>query len=405
MLIKAKIIVLVSTIAISFSHQTIADISKWVISGSESFDYSNNNGRRSIGDDPYYFESAWSICSSTCIWTYNDPASIVGVALALGVSQASQITDASTYDMSSRTRRAQEGEFVILKNTGGYFAALKIIQVEDRTRPPDSADMLTFEYYIQTNGTSDFSSGSDSTEPLGTDGVGDNEDPVVANSFLGRAYHMTASTSPNLSEVHILNTSDSSLSFTGTLYHKSGNQLGDSNVALHEGTVAPQGRLKLFSADLEQRFSELPWTGPAVLDVVSSDQFELMIKLSRNGRVTNTNCVRTNNVHNIEGTDSPDVTYVRFINTGFSTLSDIRGTLYDDNGEPIGQSNAQFFASLAPREAIFLNRNSISNIVGQAWSGEASLVLTEEHEDLRLMNLNYVNDEIFFNFSCYEASN
>ena len=63
------------------------------------------------------------------------------------------------------------------------------------------------------------------------------------SSQLGRAYHMTASTSPNLSEVHIINTSDSAQSFTGTLFHKSGSQLGDSDVALHEGVIEAQGSL------------------------------------------------------------------------------------------------------------------------------------------------------------------
>jgi hypothetical protein len=236
------------------------------------------------------------------------------------------------------------------------------------------------------------------------DGIGDNQDLDNNSSYLGRAYHMTASTSPNLSEVHIINTADSALSFTGTLFHKSGSQLGDSDVALHEGVIEPQGRLILSSTDLEQRFNELPWTGPAILDVVSSNQFEIMSKLSRNGRVTNTNCVRTGNVHNVEGNDSPDVTYVRFINVGSSAISDIRGTLFDVSGNSIGQPDAQFFASLGPREAIFLNQNSISNIVGATWTGEASLVLTEGHQDLRLMNLNFVNDETFFNFSCYEST-
>jgi peptidyl-prolyl cis-trans isomerase A (cyclophilin A) len=237
------------------------------------------------------------------------------------------------------------------------------------------------------------------------DGIGDNQDLDNIGSYLGRAYHMTASTSPNLSEVHIINTSDVAQSFTGTLFHKSGSQLGDSDVGLHEGIIEPQGRLILASSDLEQRFNELPWTGPAMLDVRSSDQFELMTKLSRNGRVTNTNCVRTGNVHNVEGDDSADVTYIRFINDGSAALSNIRGTLYDTNGDPIGEPDAQLFDELGPREAIFLSRGSISNIFGDTWTGVASLVLSDTYENLKLMNLNFVNDETFFNFSCFEKAN
>ena len=108
----------------------------------------------------------------------------------------------------------------------------------------------------------------DASESVDTDGdgIGDNQDLDNIGSYLGRAYHMTASTSPNLSEVHIINTSDVTLSFTGTLFHKSGSQLGDSNVALHEASIEPQGRLILSSTDLEQQFDESPWTGPAMLD-------------------------------------------------------------------------------------------------------------------------------------------
>ena len=88
----------------------------------------------------------------------------------------------------------------------------------------------------------------DASESVDTDGdgIGDNQDLVNSGSYLGRAYHMTASTSPNLSEARFINTPDSALSFTGTLFHKSGSQLGDSDVALHEGLIEPQGRLMLF---------------------------------------------------------------------------------------------------------------------------------------------------------------
>ena len=215
---------------------------------------------------------------------------------------------------------------------------------------------------------------------------------------------MTASTSPNLSEIHIINTSDSAATFTGTLFNKSGSQLGESNVSLYEGLIEPQGGLILSSADLELRFNELPWTGPAILDVRSTNQFEVMSKLSRNGRVTNTNCVRIDNVHNVEGTDSPEVSYIRFVNDGVTALANIRGTLYDSDGNTIGQPDALFLEELGARAAIFLSRDSISNVIGATWTGVASLELSATYENLKLTNLNFVNDETFFNFSCYEKA-
>ncbi|MBT6893329.1 MAG: hypothetical protein HOA25_17640, partial [Gammaproteobacteria bacterium] len=44
--------------------------------------------------------------------------------------------------------------------------------------------------------------------------------------------------------------------------------------------------------------------------------------------------------------DLTDIAYVRFINDSFTTLSDIRGTLYDADGNTIGQPDAQFFLLL-----------------------------------------------------------
>ncbi|MBT3868072.1 MAG: hypothetical protein HOF19_09185, partial [Gammaproteobacteria bacterium] len=101
------------------------------------------------------------------------------------------------------------------------------------------------------------------------------------------------------------------------------------------------------------------------------------------------------------GSDSTDIAYVRFINDGFTAIADIRGTLYDADGNTIGQPDAQFFAELGPREAVFKSQGSISNIIGSDWSGQASLVLSTTYDNLRLMNLNFVNNEIYFNFSCY----
>ena len=135
-----------------FNRSFISDAS----SGSVKFNYSNNNGRFIIGQSFYLFETKWSKASDRSIHVYNDPASIIGVALAHGISDKAQISDASNFDMSSRTRTPQENEFVVLKNVNGYFAVLRILDVKDRTRA-DNIDELSFEYWIQKNKTSDFS--------------------------------------------------------------------------------------------------------------------------------------------------------------------------------------------------------------------------------------------------------
>jgi hypothetical protein len=98
------------------------------------------------------------------------------------------------------------------------------------------------------------------------------------------------------------------------------------------------------------------------------------------------------------------MSYIRFINIGTSALSDIRGTLYDGNGEVVGKENQVLVSSLGPKQHVWVNRDNLVDIVGDDWNGEAMLEIDSPPETLRLLNLNYINSETFFNFSCYEKA-
>jgi len=130
--------IIVSIGGLSASHwpRKKAKFRKQRLSGRVTFDYSKNNSRYIIGNDELKFETAWSKASDDSIHIYNDPASIEGVALALNKNRISDITNASSYDMSSRSQTPQEGEIVILKNKFGNFAALQIVDIKDRTKLP-----------------------------------------------------------------------------------------------------------------------------------------------------------------------------------------------------------------------------------------------------------------------------
>ena len=235
------------------------------------------------------------------------------------------------------------------------------------------------------------------------DGTGDNADPD--NSTEGRVYLMTTSTSANITQLHLVNSSDTPQQFTGTLYNFNGTLLGTANTPLHNGVVHSQARLILSATELEELFTIEPWSGPAILVVGGSAGFDLMTKLtSPSGLISNTNCVRKNLVHNVEGFDSANRTFVRFINIGNTTITDIRGGLTDSTGSVIGASNVELLATLDPYEAVWLNRENLSSLIGAEWNGVASLATTTAIPNLRLLNLNFVNNETFFNFSCFESS-
>ncbi len=229
---------------------------------------------------------------------------------------------------------------------------------------------------------------------------------VIWGRYIARAYLQTTSTSANVSLTHLVNTSDSPQEYKGTLYGSDGVQVGSADQPLHSGTVPAKGRLIISSADIESVFNISPWSGPAVLDVTGMASFELMTKLeSPSGLVSNTNCVRTEQVHNVGGFNQTDVSYVRFINIGSTDLTNIRGTLFDDTGTAVGSADQVLVDSLPAKSHVWSNRSQLSTAIGARWNGTASLRITSPPEDLRLLNLNYVNGETFFNFSCYESGN
>lgn len=126
------------------------------LSGTVTFDYSNNNGRYVVGAGDMAFETAWSGGSNHSIHAYSDPPSIRSVALALGVTEISEIADASTYDTSSRVRTPQLGEIVIWQNTAGYYLATKVDRLQKRSHG-SSTDEITFTYVIAPSKGSRFS--------------------------------------------------------------------------------------------------------------------------------------------------------------------------------------------------------------------------------------------------------
>lgn len=124
-------------------------------SGTVTFDYSNNNGRYSIGQSELMFETYWSKASDRAIYLLNDPASIKTVALANDTDNYRNIKDARIYDSSSRARTVNLNQIAVLQNTNGFYAAVKVLSIKDDSRT-DKNDELTFEYFIQTNGSPDF---------------------------------------------------------------------------------------------------------------------------------------------------------------------------------------------------------------------------------------------------------
>jgi hypothetical protein len=125
------------------------------MSGEVTFDYSAYDGRYVIGSGSTAFETAWSKASDTSIHLMNDPPSIHGIAIARGVTEFEQITDASAYDFTSRIRTVKVGEIAVLRNANEFYAGVKVLRIEDDRRGAAS-DALTIRYVILPNGEKNF---------------------------------------------------------------------------------------------------------------------------------------------------------------------------------------------------------------------------------------------------------
>ena len=229
-------------------------------------------------------------------------------------------------------------------------------------------------------------------------------DVTPSSQFTATQYLMTSSSSANVTRLHVVNHAATSQTFKGTLYNGQGERLGSASQPLSQNSVAAKGRLTLNASDLETIFHVAPWTGPAMLDVTGTGLFDLMGKLeSPSGLISNTNCVRENSVSNIEGMDSQDKTFIRFINASEQVISDIKGTLFDSEGNVIGTPEVLLIGTLNAKAARWIQRDALGDLIGDTWMGEATLQVTDK-AGLKLLNLNFTNNETFFNFSCYQSA-
>lgn len=125
--------------------------------GQVSFNYSNYNGKYIIGSDKTQFETKWSKAGGTSIHLYNDPPSIMGIAVVpRKIKSISQIENAENLNYTSRVREVYINQIAVLKNVNGFYAAIRIIEIKRDTQG-DENNEINFEYVIQKNGSDNFS--------------------------------------------------------------------------------------------------------------------------------------------------------------------------------------------------------------------------------------------------------
>ncbi|WP_068306238.1 AAA family ATPase [Pararhodobacter sp. CCB-MM2] len=119
------------------------------LSGQAVVRYAEHDGRALFGEGEVSFETKWSGSSSTSIIAYNDPTSTRGIAVADGAKNLTDITreNMARLDFTSRTRRLNEGQFLVIENTHGRFLAVQVIDVM-ATSHGDPEDRLILQYQV-----------------------------------------------------------------------------------------------------------------------------------------------------------------------------------------------------------------------------------------------------------------
>lgn len=110
------------------------------------FNYSNNDGRLTIGSGKRMFTTIWSKASNRAIHAYNDADNIEGIGLKKSFTDLENLK-LDELNFTSRSRTPEVGDAIIWKNNHGYYAITKITKITDDSRGDDS-DELSIDYFI-----------------------------------------------------------------------------------------------------------------------------------------------------------------------------------------------------------------------------------------------------------------
>ena len=135
--------------------------------GVAAIDYKSYNGRFAIGSGEWHFETKWGECGAEKVYLYNDPPSINGVALChKSVRSIAGVENARSLDFTSRYRKVPLGRVAVLRNTNGFYAAVRIAGINTDADLGSSApslglfeSILVLEFGIRVDGSDSFAGG------------------------------------------------------------------------------------------------------------------------------------------------------------------------------------------------------------------------------------------------------
>ena len=221
-------------------------------------------------------------------------------------------------------------------------------------------------------------------------------------SLVGRLYNVPSPDNPDLAYLRIYNIGTFSGPVAGTLYDQNGTMLGTADLAL-SASLPAKGVLVLSSADVAARFGVTAWSGRAWMELKSSLPAGTLLfqNLIRSASLTNMSCVSDSVALNIPAVSNTDQAFLRLYNVG-ATSGAVRGTLYDQSGNVLGNPNSTLVTSLGAKAVSVLSAANIQNATGApTWTGRAWLTLAADFgSNLKIMNLIRDASNTLNNMSC-----
>lgn len=126
-------------------------------SGAAEFDYTNNNGRYTLGAGDAEVTLRLSQSGHGSVYVLNDPGNVRAVALAPGVADFAAIGDATNWDGSSRHRTVKVGDAAVLQNVNGYWTGVLVDEVYTRESSPTGQASIKFRFMTLPMKSPDFS--------------------------------------------------------------------------------------------------------------------------------------------------------------------------------------------------------------------------------------------------------